>query len=150
MVRCKPRRRQTKAAVAQWSVYWQGLLLSWWRFLLRVSDWANASAVLILWTFCQNSFDCSFAAEALQACALQKLLVLVQIGCSERAREKSTELLKLLNRYRKEWECADTMDLAEFFLEKWRCHVVYCFKNSHKVNLVERINLFVVTFSLAN
>jgi hypothetical protein len=81
--------------------------------MLRVSDWANESAVSILWALCQNSSDWSFVAEALQACALQKLLVLVQIGCRESTREKATDVLKLLNKYRKQWECADTMDFSQ-------------------------------------
>ena len=81
--------------------------------MLRVSDWANESAVSILWTICQNSSDCSFVAEALQVGAFEKLLALVQIGCGESTREKSTELLKLLNKYRKDSECVGTMNFSQ-------------------------------------
>eukprot|EP01018_Ginkgo_biloba_P032386 Gb_02629 [translate_table: standard] len=81
--------------------------------ILRVSDLATDFAVSVLSTICRNSSDDSVLLEALQAGAFQKLLVLVQLGCSEKERQRATEVLKLLNKYRGEWECPDTMDLKQ-------------------------------------
>eukprot|EP01018_Ginkgo_biloba_P032361 Gb_29851 [translate_table: standard] len=81
--------------------------------ILRVSDLATEFAVSILWTICHNSSNDSVLLEALQVGAFQKLLVLVQLGCSAMERERATEVLKLLNKYRGDWECPDTMDLKQ-------------------------------------
>ncbi|KAG2549979.1 U-box domain-containing protein 21-like [Panicum virgatum] len=48
--------------------------------------------------------------EALQVGALQKVLLLLQAGCSEETKEKATELLRVIVRYQGRVECVDTMD----------------------------------------
>ena len=47
--------------------------------------------------------------EALQVGAFQKLLLVLQVGCSDENKDKATELLKLMNPYRAELEdCIDS------------------------------------------
>lgn len=47
--------------------------------------------------------------EALQVGAFQKLLLVLQVGCSDETKDKATELLKLMNPYRAELEdCVDS------------------------------------------
>ena len=74
---------------------------------------ATEFAVCTLWKLFKNDKrdeddDESVLVEALQASAFQKLLVLLQLGCDETVKEKATELLKLLNRYRKKLGCVDS------------------------------------------
>ncbi|XP_010279125.1 PREDICTED: U-box domain-containing protein 21-like [Nelumbo nucifera] len=83
--------------------------------ILRISDLATEFTVSILWKLCKNKKidEGSILVEALQVGAFQKLLLLLQVGCGERTKEKATELLKLLNLYRGKLECIDSMDFKE-------------------------------------
>ncbi|KAF5188634.1 U-box domain-containing protein [Thalictrum thalictroides] len=81
--------------------------------LLRVSSLATEFAVSAVWKLCKNDKreDKGALLEAMQAGAFQKILLLLQIGCADRTKEKSTELLKLLNLYRGRSECIDSVNL---------------------------------------
>ncbi|XP_009600234.1 U-box domain-containing protein 21-like [Nicotiana tomentosiformis] len=85
--------------------------------LLRVSDLATEFSVSILWKLIgknekrENIGGNIVLIEALQVGAFQKLLLLIQVGCSERTKEKASELLKLLNLHRGRIECIDSLDL---------------------------------------
>ncbi|PIA63728.1 hypothetical protein AQUCO_00201222v1 [Aquilegia coerulea] len=81
--------------------------------LLRVSGLATEFAVSAVWKLCKNDKreDNGALLEAMQAGAFQKILLLLQIGCADRTKEKSTELLKLLNLYRGRSECIDSVNL---------------------------------------
>eukprot|EP01018_Ginkgo_biloba_P037094 Gb_16228 [translate_table: standard] len=81
--------------------------------ILRVSETATEFAVSVLWTICHNYCRESVLLEALQVGAFDKLIVLVQLGCTGKTRERATDLLKLLSKYRGDWECADTMGLMQ-------------------------------------
>uniref|UniRef100_A0A0D6R8N3 RING-type E3 ubiquitin transferase n=1 Tax=Araucaria cunninghamii TaxID=56994 RepID=A0A0D6R8N3_ARACU len=81
--------------------------------ILRVSNLATEFAVSILWTMCCHSSTGSAMIDALQSGAFQKLLVLIQLGCSEKTRKRATQLLKLFSHYTHEWECIETMDFKE-------------------------------------
>ncbi|KAL6187572.1 hypothetical protein ACLB2K_038970 [Fragaria x ananassa] len=85
--------------------------------MLRVSDLATEFAVSILWKLCKKDQreddEGGLALEVLQVGAFQKLLLLLQVGCAERTKEKATELLKLLNLHRARLECIDSMDFKE-------------------------------------
>lgn len=83
--------------------------------ILRVSDMATEVSVSILWNLCKNEKrEEKFAlAETLQVGAFQKLLLLLQLGCAEKTKEKATELLKLLNLHRDRFECIDSMDFKD-------------------------------------
>ncbi|KAA8529839.1 hypothetical protein F0562_034392 [Nyssa sinensis] len=70
--------------------------------ILRVSDLATEFSVSILWKLSkiekrEEEEGVDVLVEALQVGAFQKLLLLLQVGCGERTKEKATELLKLLN-----------------------------------------------------
>ncbi|EEF34846.1 Spotted leaf protein, putative [Ricinus communis] len=81
----------------------------------RVSELATEFSVSILWKLCKNEKrkEGNVLPEALQVGAFQKLLLLLQVGCGERTKEKATELLKLLNPYRERLECIDSSDLKD-------------------------------------
>ncbi|KAJ4960763.1 hypothetical protein NE237_020673 [Protea cynaroides] len=83
--------------------------------ILRVSDIATEFSVSIVWKLCKNEKrdDGGVLVEALQVGAFQKLLLLLQVGCGERTKEKATELLKLLNLNRDRCECIDSMDFKD-------------------------------------
>ncbi|XP_041013675.1 U-box domain-containing protein 21-like [Juglans microcarpa x Juglans regia] len=82
--------------------------------ILRVSDLATEFSVSIIWKLiCKNEKreEASVVVvEALQVGAFQKLLLLLQVGCADRTKEKATELLKLLNLHRDRLECVESMD----------------------------------------
>lgn len=81
--------------------------------ILRVSISATDFSVSILWNLCKNEpkeeGGGDVVVQALQVGAFQKLLLLIQLGCSEMTKDKATELLKLLNHSR-DLECIDSMD----------------------------------------
>ncbi|KAK4373385.1 hypothetical protein RND71_008769 [Anisodus tanguticus] len=81
--------------------------------LLRVSDLATEFSVSILWKLIgkNEKRENVVLIEALQVGAFQKLLLLIQVGCSENTKEKASELLKLLNLHRGRAECIDSLDL---------------------------------------
>ncbi|KAM7484728.1 hypothetical protein LguiA_000737 [Lonicera macranthoides] len=80
--------------------------------MLRVSELATDFSVSIIWRLSKNETreDGGVIVEALQVGAFQKLLLLLQVGCGERTKDKATELLKLMNLHRKRLECIDSMD----------------------------------------
>ncbi|KAK7843872.1 u-box domain-containing protein 21 [Quercus suber] len=84
--------------------------------VLRVSDLATEFSVSIIWKLCKNEKKeegGGVLIEALQVGAFQKLLLLIQVGCAEKTKEKATELLKWLNLHRDRLECIDSMDFKE-------------------------------------
>ncbi|KAJ6689512.1 hypothetical protein OIU85_005878 [Salix viminalis] len=82
------------------------------RKIHRVSDLAMKFSVSILFKLCMNEKrgDGGVLVEAIQRNGFEKLLVLLQVGCEERTREKATQLLKLLNVYGSRVDCIDTVD----------------------------------------
>ncbi|KAJ8476286.1 hypothetical protein OPV22_020013 [Ensete ventricosum] len=83
--------------------------------MFRVSDMATELVVSALWKLCRNEGEegegkgrCS--QEALRVGAFQKLLLLLQVGCSVATKEMATDLIKLLDARREAYECVDTMD----------------------------------------
>ncbi|XP_023514876.1 U-box domain-containing protein 21-like [Cucurbita pepo subsp. pepo] len=88
--------------------------------ILRVSDLATELSVSIVWKLVKHESregedeDGGVKVEALQVGAFQKLLLLLQVGCSEWTKEKATELLKLLNNlHRERLECIDSLDFKD-------------------------------------
>ncbi|KAE8730055.1 hypothetical protein F3Y22_tig00003041pilonHSYRG00695 [Hibiscus syriacus] len=81
--------------------------------ILRVSDLTTEFSVSVLWKLCKKGEmedDRSVVFEALQVGAFQKLLLLLQVGCGEKTKEKASEVLKTLNLHRNKMECVDPMD----------------------------------------
>lgn len=85
--------------------------------MFRVSDMATEFAVSALWKLCKNykkeggeRAGEGFLVGALEVGAFQKLLLLLQVGCSGTTKEKASELLKLLNGSREMVECTETAD----------------------------------------
>ncbi|KAF9623437.1 hypothetical protein IFM89_003021 [Coptis chinensis] len=83
--------------------------------LIRVSVLATEFAVSAVWKLCKNEIreEGCVLLEALQVGAFQKILLLLQIGCADRTKEKSTELLKLLNSHRGRSECIESVDFKK-------------------------------------
>ncbi|GJN08513.1 hypothetical protein PR202_ga26444 [Eleusine coracana subsp. coracana] len=83
--------------------------------MFRVSDMGTELVVSALWRLGRVDEDDEEAVtrclvEALRVGAFQKLLLLLQVGCRDATKEKATELLKMLNRYKKGSECVDAVD----------------------------------------
>lgn len=80
--------------------------------ILRVSEFATEYSVSTIWKLCkyEKKYEERVLIEALQVGAFQKLLLLIQVGCGDSTKEKTTELLKLLNPYRAGLECIDSVD----------------------------------------
>ncbi|KAI4302534.1 hypothetical protein MLD38_038267 [Melastoma candidum] len=78
--------------------------------ILRVQELGNGYAISILLMLSRHGDSKRVATEVLQVGAFQKVLVLLQVGCGEETREKATELLKLMNPYRDELECIESVD----------------------------------------
>ncbi|XP_058108398.1 U-box domain-containing protein 21-like [Magnolia sinica] len=83
--------------------------------IFRVSDLATGFAVSALWKLLKNQKgECGeILVECLQVGAFQKVLMLLQVGCEERTKEKATDLLKLLNGSRGSGECIDSLDFKQ-------------------------------------
>ncbi|XP_057507473.1 U-box domain-containing protein 21-like [Actinidia eriantha] len=86
--------------------------------LLRVSDLATEFSVSILWKLSKSEKRGEegggvVIVQALQVGAFQKLLLLLQVGCGERTKEKASELLKMLNLHRDRLECVDYGDFKD-------------------------------------
>ncbi|KAI5678061.1 hypothetical protein M9H77_09011 [Catharanthus roseus] len=86
--------------------------------ILRVSDLATEFSVSILWKLLGKNEEeeeergRDVLIEALQLGGFQKLLLLIQVGCGEKTKEKASDLLKLLNLYRnRAAECIESLDL---------------------------------------
>lgn len=69
--------------------------------ILRVSDLATQCSVSILWKLWRKNGE-DVLVEALQVGAFEKLLVVLQVGCEEKTKERASELLRNLNRCRNE------------------------------------------------
>lgn len=83
--------------------------------MFRVSDLATEFAVSALWKLGKNCRGEEIRSEvllieAMQVGAFQKLLLLLQVGCSAGVKEKATELLKLMNGSEDKLNCIDVMD----------------------------------------
>ncbi|KAH0460089.1 hypothetical protein IEQ34_010752 [Dendrobium chrysotoxum] len=75
--------------------------------LFRVSEMATEFAVSALWKLCKNCQG-KCLVECLQVGLFQKLLLLLQVGCGDSAKEKATEMLKLMSGCSEKLECIDT------------------------------------------
>ncbi|KAM0908637.1 hypothetical protein ACQ4PT_015332 [Festuca glaucescens] len=83
--------------------------------MFRVSDLATELAVSAMWRLGKSAGGDEGAVtrclvEALRAGAFQKLLLLLQVGCRDATKEKTTELLRMLNKHKGAGECVDSMD----------------------------------------
>ncbi|KAJ6766688.1 U-BOX DOMAIN-CONTAINING PROTEIN 21 [Salix purpurea] len=87
--------------------------------IVSVSNLASELSVSILWKLFKNHKERSgdgdddaggVVVEALQVGAIQKLLVLLQVGCGHSTKEKLKELLKLLNQFRVKLGCFDSSE----------------------------------------
>lgn len=80
--------------------------------ILRVSDLATEYSISALLKLCKygGRDEGRVLVEALQVGAFQKLLLVLQVGCGDEAKEKATVLMKLLNPYRAGLECIDSVD----------------------------------------
>ncbi|KAK8567419.1 hypothetical protein V6N12_006009 [Hibiscus sabdariffa] len=80
--------------------------------ILRVSNTATEFSVSILYNLCKNEQreDGGVLVEALRVGAFQKLLLLLQLGCVEKTKERVSELLKMLNLHRNKVDCVDPVD----------------------------------------
>lgn len=76
--------------------------------ILRVSDAATERCVSILWNVCVGGECEDGVVEALKVGGFQKLLVVLQVGCEGRMKEKVSELLRFMNLYRDKVECFDS------------------------------------------
>ena len=80
--------------------------------ILRVSPLTTEYSVSSIWKMCKyghKNYEGKALIEALQVGAFQKLLLVLQVGCSDETKDKATELLKLMNPYRAELEdCVDS------------------------------------------
>ncbi|KAJ0237214.1 ARM repeat superfamily protein [Hirschfeldia incana] len=77
--------------------------------ILRVSDLATQCSVSILWKLWRNNGE-DVLLEALQVGAFEKLLVVLQVGCEEKTKERASELLRNLNRCRNKIENTNCVD----------------------------------------
>ncbi|XP_057807238.1 U-box domain-containing protein 21 [Salvia miltiorrhiza] len=75
--------------------------------ILRVSDRATESCVSSLWKVCLGGNEEGLV-EAVAVGAFQKLLVLLQLGCAAKTKEKASELLKFMNVYTNKVQCFDS------------------------------------------
>ncbi|KAJ7970243.1 RING-type E3 ubiquitin transferase [Quillaja saponaria] len=80
--------------------------------ILRVSELATNLSVSVIWKLCKYARKDgeTVLVEALQVGAFQKLLLILQVGRGDETKEKTTELLKLMNPYRAGLECIDSAD----------------------------------------
>lgn len=76
--------------------------------LHRVSELSTEFSVSILWKL--GKYDEKVVVEALKVGAFQKLLLLLQVGCSETTKEKAGELLKMMNGHKDSAECIESGD----------------------------------------
>ncbi|ONK75339.1 uncharacterized protein A4U43_C03F15810 [Asparagus officinalis] len=80
--------------------------------MFRVSDLATEFVVSALWKLCKDirGEERGVLAEAIQVGAFQKVLLLLQVGCSGGVKVKATELLKLMNGSKEKFDCVDAVD----------------------------------------
>lgn len=77
--------------------------------ILRVSEMASEYSVSAIWKLRKEEGG-RVLVEAVKVGAFQKLLVVLQVGCGYGTKKKATELLKILNLYRAEFECIESID----------------------------------------
>jgi hypothetical protein len=83
--------------------------------MFRVSDLATELAVSAMWRLGKSAGGdegevTRCLVEALRVGAFQKLLLLLQVGCRDATKEKTSELLRMLNKHKGAGECVDAMD----------------------------------------
>ncbi|CAN8260609.1 unnamed protein product [Cochlearia groenlandica] len=80
--------------------------------ILRVSDLATQCSVSIIWKLCEKNGEDEdrLLFEALQVGAFEKLLVVLQVGCEEKTKERASELLRNLNRCRNKIDKTNCID----------------------------------------
>ncbi|VVA96259.1 unnamed protein product [Arabis nemorensis] len=80
--------------------------------ILRVSDLATQCSVSTLWKLWKKNGEDEdrLLVEALQVGAFEKLLVLLQVGCEEKTKERASDLLRNLNRCRNDIEKTSCVD----------------------------------------
>lgn len=78
--------------------------------MFRVSDMATEFVISVLWKLCKGCRGGEVLKEAMEVGGFQKILLLLQIGCGLKTKERATELLKLMNDFRGKFECVDVMD----------------------------------------
>lgn len=76
--------------------------------IMRVSELGTELCISAIWKICKGEDERPAAIEALELGGFQKLLVVLQVGCGEKAKEKATELLKVMNLYKDRVECFDS------------------------------------------
>ncbi|KAL2545701.1 U-box domain-containing protein 21 [Forsythia ovata] len=83
--------------------------------LLRVSDLSTEFSVSIMWKLGKNDTrdERGVIFEAVELGAFQKMLLLLQVGTTEKTKENATHLLKLMNLYRNRVECIDSSDFKD-------------------------------------
>ncbi|KAM3359999.1 U-box domain-containing protein 21-like [Capsicum galapagoense] len=75
--------------------------------IIKVSEMTTECSISVLWKLCKGGNNENSVIEALELGAFQKLLVVLQVGCGEKTKEKATELLKLMNLYKDRVDCFD-------------------------------------------
>jgi hypothetical protein len=83
--------------------------------MFRVSDLATELAVSAMWRLGKSAGGdegevTRCLVEALRVGAFQKLLLLLQVGCRDATKEKTSEVLRMLNKHKGAGECVDAMD----------------------------------------
>lgn len=83
--------------------------------MLRVSDMATELAVSATWKLCKKRGNVGKGEEkrlkeAVEVGAFQKLLLILQVGCSSSTKEKASELLRMLNGFKERMECIESVD----------------------------------------
>ncbi|XP_073302858.1 U-box domain-containing protein 21-like [Primulina huaijiensis] len=77
--------------------------------ILHVSDAATDLSISILYKLISGeNGSCNGVVEAVKLGAFQKLLVVLQVGCGKRTKEKITELFKMMNMFRDEVDCFES------------------------------------------
>ncbi|KAJ8526313.1 hypothetical protein K7X08_028790 [Anisodus acutangulus] len=74
--------------------------------IMKVSEMTTECSISVLWKLCKDGNENSVI-EALELGAFQKILVVLQVGCGEKTKEKATELLKLMNSCKDRVDCFD-------------------------------------------
>ncbi|XP_068307102.1 U-box domain-containing protein 21-like [Pyrus communis] len=81
--------------------------------ILRISEMATEYSISAIWKLCKcaSRQEERVLVEALQVGTFQKLLLVLQVRCGDdHTKEKTNELLKLLNPYRAGLECIESVD----------------------------------------
>ncbi|CAI0417655.1 unnamed protein product [Linum tenue] len=76
--------------------------------ILRISAAATEFSVSVIWKL--GRCDQRALVEGLQVGAFQKLVLVLQLGCGEETKEKATATLKMMNPFRNEFECTESLD----------------------------------------